>query len=326
MWQGREEVVFTDENLVMQRLDVARDSAGVRQLAEGILRIADGKSFHRGAEYFSHQSGNGAGIKAATQEDPEWYVAHQVAAHRLLQKVAISLDVVTFGARGIGIRDGQVPVTLDFDLAMRVYFHPVTGHQLADSSVEGFFAGKISESEVLGEDGTTEPCIDSGVRENRFNFRAEDQTFGAELIVERLDAQTIAREEDSLAASVPDGEGEHAAQVLNAVVAVFFVKMDDGFGVATGAVNMSARFELRAQVGVVVDFAVEDDPDGSVFVTQRLLAGGEIDNAQATHTQRGRTVDADAFIIGATVGNSIAHSPQDFAIDVGVEARVAGEL
>ncbi len=47
-----------------------------------------------------------------------------------------------------------------------------------------------------------------------------------------------------------------------------------------GAEPMAARFELGAQLGEVVDLAVEDDPDRAVLVGHRLIAGGEIDDAQ----------------------------------------------
>ena len=57
------------------------------------------------------------------------------------------------------------------------------------------------------------------------------------MVVERLDAQPVAGDKELLAARVPDGEGEHAAEVLHAVVAVFLVEVDDGFGVAVGAVD-----------------------------------------------------------------------------------------
>ena len=39
--------------------------------------------------------------------------------------------------------------------------------------------------------------------------------------------------------------------------------------------------ELGAQLDVVEDLAVEDDPDRAVFVVDRLLAAREVDDAQA---------------------------------------------
>ena len=57
--------------------------------------------------------------------------------------------------------------------------------------------------------------------------------------------------------------------------------MDDHLGVAVRAEAVPARLELGADVGEVVDLAVEDDPDRAVLVGERLIAGREIDDAQA---------------------------------------------
>ena len=49
---------------------------------------------------------------------------------------------------------------------------------------------------------------------------------------------------------------------------------------------MTERAELFAEFAVVVDFAVEDDPDGTVLVRDRLLSAFEIDDGQAAMTER----------------------------------------
>jgi hypothetical protein len=46
-----------------------------------------------------------------------------------------------------------------------------------------------------------------------------------------------------------------------------------------------ACLELAPQVAVVVDLAVEDDPDGAILVADRLLAVVEIDDAQPPHAE-----------------------------------------
>ncbi len=113
-------------------------------------------------------------------------------------------------------------------------------------------------------------------------------------VVERLDAESIAGKQHAraasaagvragLAAAVPKGEGKHAAQMLEAAFAPLFVTVDDDFGVGVRAEMVAARFERRAEMREIVDFAVEDDADRAVFVVDGLMAAAEIDDAQAAH-------------------------------------------
>ena len=75
----------------------------------------------------------------------------------------------------------------------------------------------------------------AGVEEQRAELRAEDEIATGVRIEERLLPDTIAREEELFPARVPDGECEHAPQVLRTVGAVLLVRVDDGFGVGVAS-------------------------------------------------------------------------------------------
>ena len=68
------------------------------------------------------------------------------------------------------------------------------------------------------------------------------------------------------------------------------VGVDDDLGVAAGAEAVAERLELGAQLDVVEDLAVEDDPQRAVLVGQRLLAGRQVDDGQAGVRQAGALV------------------------------------
>src|SRR5688572_7008966 len=90
--------------------------------------------------------------------------------------------------------------------------------------------------------------------EDRFDLGTEVQrTVVRVMVVERLNTEPVASDEQLLFALVPNRKRKHAAQVLNAINAVFFVKMKNGFSVAVGLVNVAAGFERLAKAGVVVD-------------------------------------------------------------------------
>ena len=107
----------------------------------------------------------------------------------------------------------------------------------------------------------------------RLDLRAEQKRVAVPPVVKRLDAQAVARGEQRRLRAIPDRKREHAPQMFHAVAAVLFIEVNDGFGVASRAVAVASGFELGAQLGVVVDFTVEDDPNVLILVGERLVAG-----------------------------------------------------
>ena len=102
--------------------------------------------------------------------------------------------------------------------------------------------------------------------------------------------------------------------------------MDDRFRVAGGLEDVAAPLQIAPQLLVVVDLAVEDDPDGAVLVRDRLEAVAQIDDAEAAHADGDAVADVDALIVGTAVRHDAAHRadlvltnglsvPPDYACD-----------
>jgi len=123
--------------------------------------------------------------------------------------------------------------------------------------------------------------------EEGFEFAGEPEVSSIVAIDEGFFAESIAGDEELLLAGVPDGEGEHAAEFADAIDAVVFVEVDDGFGVGIGAECVATLFESGLDFAVVVDFAVEGDPDGFVFVGEGLVAATEIDDGESSLAEDG---------------------------------------
>ena len=80
---------------------------------------------------------------------------------------------------------------------------------------------------------------------------------------------------------------------------------------------MVARgFKLGAKLDVVVDFAVEDQPERAVFVGHGLEAGvGQVDNAQVAVGKADRPlVEVEALAVGAAMGDSSGHERQHLPV------------
>ena len=106
--------------------------------------------------------------------------------------------------------------------------------------------------------------------------------------------------------------------MLYAIVSVLFVQMDNGFSVAVGTVAVATRLKLPAKLGVIVDFAVEDDPDGTSFVAYWLMTAGDVNDAQAAHADGDAAIGINALIIGTAVHHHSAHLAHRRRIYAGV--------
>src|ERR1700732_1405147 len=121
------------------------------------------------------------------------------------------------------------------------------------------------------------------MRQQYFRLGSEQQRAVKHTPIERLFAKTIARDEQTTTTVIPQRKGEHAVEMLNHLTAVFFVKMRQDFGVRGTAKRVAARFQIGAQLAVVVEFAVEDHGYTLIFVESRLLAGEQINDRQPAH-------------------------------------------
>ncbi len=82
--------------------------------------------------------------------------------------------------------------------------------------------------------------------------------------VERLDPQRIAGQQEAFVAVVPDGQAVHPPQAAEHGRALTGIEGEDDLGVAVRAEAHAFAFQLPAQIGEVVDLAVEDDMESPV--------------------------------------------------------------
>ena len=187
----------------------------------------------------------------------------------------------------------------------------MAGHQLANAAEEGAVVADVAEGEVLGEQRLLESGRDGGVLEERLDFAGEGERAAVPVVVEGLLAEAIARAEELARVLIPDGEGEHAAEALDAIGAVLFVGVEDGFGVGAVGVAVSGLFEGGTQAGVIEDFAVEDDEVGVILIGHGLMAAGDVDDGEAAETEGGPGVAVVAEIIGAAMADGVRHTLDD---------------
>src|SRR5262249_57845879 len=91
------------------------------------------------------------------------------------------------------------------------------------------------------------------------------------------------------------------------LLAIIFIQVDDSLDIGTSRQAVSTCQELLAQLGIVIDLAVYQNPDGSVFVGNRLVAPGDVNNAQAAMPQPDSTIHVYTVVIRPAVAQSLVH-------------------
>jgi hypothetical protein len=160
-----------------------------------------------------------------------------------------------------------------------------------------------------------------GRAQNRLQLRPEIQPAAGFGIVDRLDADPVARDQHRAIPPIPDRQPEHPAQPADRRLAPLLVGVHDGLGVGVRVEAVAGRFERRAQLAVVVDLAVEDDPDRPVFVVDRLMAGRQIDDAEPPHADAGPLFNQETLVVRAAMPDGVAHRVDERAPGVGMKRR-----
>jgi hypothetical protein len=147
-------------------------------------------------------------------------------------------------------------------------------------------------------------------RQNCFKFRGKPERFTLGGVKEGFLADPVAGQHQPLCSGVPQGKGKHAVERLQAMLAHFFVEVDDNFGIAPALEAVTSLLQTFSQGAIIVDFAVADDPDGAVFVADGLPAAVQVNDAQATAAEADTAAQIRALVVRATMRQAVHHGLQ----------------
>ena len=231
--------------------------------------------------------------------------AHEVILDDLLEKLFEVLQVFVFRVVcDLGV-DLGLPVALDVGDAV-FEEEGVCGGETVDRFEHGVGA-EDEGGEVVEGCFWIERLVAFGIDEQCFDFGSECEGVVVDAVVEGLDPESVAREEEGAIVFIPDGEGKHAAQFLGAVGAVFFVGVEDDFSIGVRFEAVAFAAKLFSEDEVVVDFAVEYDPAGVVFICDGLVATRDINDAKSSVSESDGAFDVEAFIVGPAVCDQGGH-------------------
>ncbi len=126
-------------------------------------------------------------------------------------------------------------------------------------------------------------------------------------VVHGLDAERIARDDETTRTSVPERHPEHPLEALEEVLPVLLVEVNDDFGIAVRGEPMALADQFVAQLLEVVDLSVADDDAAAVLVRNWLVTASDVDDRQPPHTERERAIDELPGIVGTAMKDRVPH-------------------
>jgi hypothetical protein len=85
------------------------------------------------------------------------------------------------------------------------------------------------------------------------------------------------------------------------------IEMDYNFGVRGGLETVTRSLESLPELRKIVDLAVENDPNGLVFVGKRLPSSIDVDNAETTVAEPDSGVKIVSFVVRAPMRKRGVH-------------------
>src|SRR5246127_310504 len=140
------------------------------------------------------------------------------------------------------------------------------GCQLIDILKQSFFTRQIIEGEESVDHGRADFRLQICIGEECLDFRSEDYRGARLRVVERLDSDAVASQEQRFVPIIPNGEGKHSAQFFNAGFAQVFIEVNDCLRVALRSKTVAAAQQILTKLLIVVDFTVENNVDAAVLI------------------------------------------------------------
>src|SRR6266851_388870 len=98
------------------------------------------------------------------------------------------------------------------------------------------------------------------MREDGLDFGSKDQPAIVLIIIERLDADAIARQHELFTLAVPQGDGKITFDLVDEIEPALFVEVKNSLAVGARSIRVPPLFQTGSQLLMVIDLAVEDQP------------------------------------------------------------------
>ena len=246
--------------------------ARIGQFVQAFIVKTNGVGLDRPRTQPRHGGNRNARIDTAGEKGPEWHIRDQTDSGGLKHQLAQS-----FG--GIGERRGTVLCRVDIPIAEDLFHPPVANHhrmrwrQFANGGKTGAGRRNVLICQILIDGGVVGlPRQVWSQLEEAADFRCKDHAVGRLGIDQGLDPHAVADDNQLLLLAVPDGEGEHAAQLgQTGFQTITLEQAEQHLGIGMPEKLFSLSLQFAAQIRKIIDFTVKDDDVAPIRAEHRLM-------------------------------------------------------
>jgi hypothetical protein len=274
-----------------------------RRLALVKLRCveADRERSQRVGQLASRIGDDRARINTTGQESAERHVGDEMRAHGIFQRGIQRLDPLRLGTVGVWL-PVQAPIASGtLDVSVGTDDQMMARLKLAHATIDRERRRNVLQVQVVIECIEIDAAIQPRPRSECLDFGREGDAVAVEGITKWFDADPVARQQQALQAPVPERKCEHAAQMMHDIGTPLLVSVHDCLAIAVAAEPMASRHQFGSQLAIVVDLTVRYQPDGLVFIRQRLSTRSRINDCKTSVRECDRAFQVDVAAIGAAV-------------------------
>ena len=305
---GVKEIIRADLVADVRQAHGLAEILRIRQLAVFFLLIAHGErldSVRRLADFLHHI----AGIHAGGEEAAHLDVGNLVREYAFGERFGDAS--FPFFQRRLFV-DVIADLVIPADGELSVLILKITAvEQLEHMSEHRLLVRNVLIAEVFREPFLVDFLYKVRVGQETLDFRAEEKVAVVLIVIERLDAENIARAEQLLCGAVPDDEGIHAAQPLQHAGAPLLIAVQQHFAVRGGLERVTGVDQLAAQVLKVINLTVEGEHLRAVLIEDRLAAALQINDAQPAETHSDVRVNIIVVLVRSAVADAVRHVADD---------------
>ncbi len=196
----------------------------------------------------------------------------------------------------------------------------VAGQEFAQALKQRFLSRQVVERQKLSNRRHVHLSANGWISQDGLQFRGKPQRTAVVEIVQRFDAHPVARHEQAASFRVPNGEGKHPAELLDALGTLVLVQMNNDFRVGLRAKYVAPLDQPLPKLVEVVNLAIEHNPDRIVLIREGLASRAQVNDGEPTMSQTDVSLDVMPVPVRTPVGQKASHPLHQPGVNAGALA------